>query len=125
MQNFHRYIIGDEAMSKDNGDFVAELLAKKDELSKLVAAKKSELAYFDNDNKKLGQLLDSEKHSKSKDNKNKKHGPDKNIRTDIQKNEAKFNEQSQKITSMRRELQHLENELKSINHDLNIVKKSA
>ncbi len=114
-------------MSHNNGDFVAELLAKQKELSKVVASKKTDLATIDNEQKKLAALLDSEKHSanKPKDHKIKHHAPNQSVRSDIQKNEAKFKEQAQKIAALRKELQHLESELKSINHDLQVVSKAS
>jgi chromosome segregation ATPase len=114
-------------MSKDNGDFVAELLAKQQDLSKVVGAKKSELANLDNEQRKLTALVQMEKNSSqnAKGGKNKNHAPDKNTRGDIKKNEEKIKEQNTKITALRKELQHLETELRSVNHDLNIVNKAA
>ena len=106
-------------MSNNNDDFVAELQAKKQELSQGLANKKSELARLDGDQRKLTQLLDSEKHPN--DTKNKHRAPSKEIRSDILKNEAKFKEQAKKIEEMRKEIRHLEEELKSVNHDLQVV----
>ncbi|MES2504041.1 MAG: hypothetical protein V4534_04100 [Myxococcota bacterium] len=106
-------------MSTKNGDFVGELQAKQQELMQSIASKKADIAKVDAEQKKLGTLLESEKHGQP--NKGKHHAPTKDIRTDIQKNESKFKEQSKKLDDMRREVAHLEDELKAVNHDLRVV----
>lgn len=110
-------------MSDKNGDFVVELQTKRQELTQGLASKKSDLFRLDSEQKKLAALIESEKHSQSnpKDHKNKHHAPSKDIRTDILKNETKFKDQAKKLEEMRKEVRHLEDELKSVNHDLQVV----
>lgn len=106
--------------------FVDELQNKKQELTQNLSSKKSELFRMDAEQRKLGALIESEKHSSNgHDKKAKNHAPSKDVRTDIIKNEAKFKEQTKKIDEMRKEIHHLEDELKSVSHDLQVVGMSA
>lgn len=103
--------------------FVDELKNKKEELTQSLNTKKSEFSRMDAEQRKLGALIEAEKHSgHSQDHhKNKNHGPSKDIRTDIVKNETKFKEQARKLEEMKKEIRHVEEELKSVVHDLHVV----
>ncbi|MEI6805382.1 MAG: hypothetical protein WCK49_02615 [Myxococcaceae bacterium] len=102
--------------------FIDELKNKKQELVQNLTSKKSELSRLDAEERKLGVLIEAEKHSSnSHDKKSKNHAPSKDIRTDIVKNEAKFKEQAKKIDDLKKEIHHLEEELKSVTHDLHVV----
>ncbi len=70
---------------------------------------------MDADQRKLGALIESEKHSNNgHDKKSKNHATSKDTRVDILKNETKFKEQAGKIDALRKEVRHLEDELKSV-----------
>ncbi len=106
--------------------FVDELQNKKQELTQTVSSKKSELFRMDAEQRKLGALIESEKHSSNgHDKKAKGHGPSKDMRSDIVKNEAKYKEQAKKLDELRKEVHHLEDELKSVSHDLQVVGAAA
>ena len=106
--------------------FIDELQNKKQELTQNLNSKKSELFQMDSEQRRLGALIESEKHSSNgHDKKSKNHAPSKDIRGDIQKNELKFKEQARKLDDLRKEVHHLEDELKSVNHDLHVVGLSA
>ncbi len=110
-------------MSDKNTDFVAELNAKHQELTQQLTAKKSELFAMDSDQRRLAALLDAEKHSHAnpKNHKGKGNAPSKDTRSDIQKNELKFKDQAKKLEELRKVVKHLEDDLKGVNHDLQVV----
>jgi chromosome segregation ATPase len=102
--------------------FIDELQNKKQELTQILNSKKSDLSRLDAEQRKLGVLIEAEKHSSnSHDKKSKNHAPSKDTRTDIVKNEAKFKDQAKKLDDFRKEIHHLEDELKSVMHDLHVV----
>lgn len=102
--------------------FIDELQNKKQELIQNLTSKKSELSRIDGEQRKLGALIEAEKHSSNgHDHKAKHHAPSKDTRTDIVKNEAKFKEQAKKFDELKKEVHHLEDELKSVLHDLHVV----
>ena len=104
--------------------FIEELKTKKEELSQNINTKKSEIYRMDADQRKLGALIEAEKHSTSSHDphhKNKHHAPSKDVRSDIVKNEAKFKVQATKLEELKKEVHHLEEELKSVVHDLHVV----
>ncbi len=106
--------------------FVNELRQKKYEAGAKLAIKKSEMAAIEAQQRKLKALLDAEKNSNhaSKQKKSKGHDKNKEIRLDIVRNEKNFKEQLSQIDSLRREVQHLEMDLKSLTHDLNVVEQN-
>lgn len=102
--------------------FIDELQNKKQELTGNLSSKKSDLSRLDGEQRKLGALIEAEKHSSDgHDKKAKHHAPSKDTRTDIVKNEAKFKELAKKLDELRKEIHHLEDELKSVVHDLHVV----
>jgi hypothetical protein len=106
--------------------FVNELRQKKYVAGAKLASKKSEMAAIELQQRKLKALLDAEKNSNHGGKQKKNNGRDKNkeIRLDIVRNEQKFKEQAGQIDNMRKEIQHLEIDLKSLTHDLNVVEQS-
>jgi len=109
-------------------EFVNELRQQKFEAGQKLAVQKSELSRLEADQRKLKTLLDAEKHQNQgghkKHKKAKGHENNKAIRLDIVKNEQKFKDQESKIAQIRKEIQHLEMELKSLTHDLAVVEQS-
>lgn len=109
----------------DSGDaFVEELRQKKYDLGVEITGKKAEYNRLDIEQKRLGALIDIEKHANagsSKQKKNKNHSQVKENRLDIVRNEQKHKEQARKLEEMKKEIHHLESELKSITHDLSVV----
>jgi chromosome segregation ATPase len=103
--------------------FVEELRQKKYSVGQILATKKSELNALDQDQRRLSTLIGSEKQSNggNKQKKNKHQPQAKEVRLDIVRNEQKHKEQARKYDELRREVQHLESELKSITHDLSVV----
>ncbi len=104
-------------------EFVNELRQKKYEAGAKLASKKSEMAIIEAQQRKLKILLDAEKNANhgGKQKKAKGHEKNKEIRLDIVRNEQKFKEQVGKIEAIRKEVQHLEIDLKSLTHDLSVV----
>lgn|SRR3989338_8035124 len=108
--------------------FIDELKIKKEELTQSVQAKKSDLLKLESEQRKLGALIEAEKHSSTSHDphhKNKHHGPSQDVRTDIIKNESKLKDQARKLEELKKEVHHLEEELKSVMHDLHVVEPVA
>lgn len=107
--------------------FVDDLRKQKFIVEQKLAGIKSEFHKLDSEQRRLGTLIAAEKQQTSGGKNHKKskgHNKNKVVRLDIVKNEQKFQEQVGKIALMRKEMHHLEMELKGLVHDLAVVEQS-
>jgi chromosome segregation ATPase len=114
----------EKTVVQHSGDeFVNELRQEKDAVSQKLSEKRSELSRLEADQRKLKSIIDNEKQQTAKvqHKKGKHDGHAKEIRLDIVRNDQKYKEQAKKIDELKRETQHLESDLKSLNHDLQVI----
>ena len=115
-------------LAPPSGDaFVEELKKEKEAVAQKLASKKQELSQLEREQRSLSSLIESEKHQTPSGHhpkhhkKGKEHDQTKQVRLDIVRNEQKFKEQARKVDELRKEVGHLESDLKGINHDLSVV----
>jgi len=108
-------------------EFVNELKQKKYNVGVQLTNKRAELSLIERQQRQLTALIDSEKNlnhgAKPKKHKGKGQEQAKAVRLDIVRNEQKFKEHNSQAESMKREIQHLEMELKELTHDLAVVER--
>lgn len=106
--------------------FTEDLQKTKQELTTSLTTKKAEVSRLDADQARLFALIEAEKHtSASHDHHKNHHAPSTETRADIVKNEIQFETQAKKLDVLKKEIHHLEDELKSTSHDLHVVEASA
>lgn len=114
----------EKTIVEHSGDaFVEQLRQERQTVQNKIAEKKSELARLEIDQRKLKSLIENEKqqNAKAQQKKGKHDGHAKEVRLDIVRNEQKFKEQGKKVEDLKKETQHLESDLKSLNHDLQVI----